>query len=72
MNEQLISEWIDAVIKASGNQAGSILSQLHQKARDAHVSQIIAWCNGRDSDLEFSRLKCDLLSQALQKYISLY
>ena len=72
MNEQLISEWIDTVIKSSGNQAGLILSQLHQRARDAHVSQIIAWCNGRNSDLEFSQLKCDLLNQALQKYISLY
>jgi len=67
--ESQINDWIKDVIKASGNQAGAVLSQLHQRARDQNVSEIIAFSQGKESDLDYYQLKCDLLNQALQAYL---
>ena len=67
--EKQINDWIQEVIKASGNQAGAVLSQLHRQARDQNVSEIIAFSQGKDSNLSYYQLKCDLLSQSLQAYL---
>jgi len=67
--ESQINNWIKDVIKSSGNQAGVVLSQLHRRARDQNVSAIIAFSQGKESDLDYYQLKCDLLNQALQAYL---